>query len=311
MTKTRGLTCSTICALALTIVAVGAVAPAAADSGGMRYTITVSKFENEAGWAGYWDIGDAWATVMTDLLNQTGRFIVLGETDMRYEAMAEQDLAASGRTAGGGKAPVTGQLTPAQLLVKGAITHVEHSTGGGGGGLAIKGVRVGGKKESAEINATMYIVDSTTGQVLASKSVVGKSDRKGGTLGYSGAGWGGDVGAFKNDNVGKAVEAAVAEGVDWMTGQLGSIAWTGSVALVKDGRIFVNRGSREGVATGQTFIVGTADVIRDPDTGEVLDESLTEIARLQVAEVKEKLSICDVVSGDAGQVQKGMAVHLP
>ena len=26
-------------------------------SGGMRYTITVSKFENRSGWSGQWDIG--------------------------------------------------------------------------------------------------------------------------------------------------------------------------------------------------------------------------------------------------------------
>lgn len=300
----------------LRILTAAALAPlvaaaASAQTVGLRYTITVSKFDNQAGWHGYWDIGDAWGTVMTDLLNQTGRFIVLGESDMRGEALAEQDLAASGRTAGGAKAPVTGQLTPAQLLVKGAITHVQHSTSGGGGGLAVGGVRIGGKKESAEINATIYVVDSTTGQVAASTSVVGKSDRKGGALGYSGAGWSGDVGAFKNDNVGKAVEAAVAQGVDWIVGQLPNIAWTGSIALIKDGKVYVNRGSREGVGVGQTFVVGTVDVIRDPDTGEVLDESMNEVARLRVDEVKEKLSICSVASGDAGAVAKGMAVHLP
>jgi curli biogenesis system outer membrane secretion channel CsgG len=100
----------------------------AAETGGLRYSVTVSQFENEAGWYGHWDIGNAWGTVLTDLLNQSGRFIVLGETDMRYEAMAEQYLAASGRTAGGGKAPATGQMTPAQILVKGAITHVQDDT---------------------------------------------------------------------------------------------------------------------------------------------------------------------------------------
>ena len=70
-------------------------------SGGLRYSITVTQFENRSGWAGYWDIGDAWGTVLTDMLNQTGKFIVLGETDMRYAAMDEQDFAASGRTASG------------------------------------------------------------------------------------------------------------------------------------------------------------------------------------------------------------------
>lgn len=298
--------------LLVSVMLVAATAAAAgAQEGGLRYTITVSKFDNEAGWAGYWDIGDAWGTVMTDLLNQTGRFIVLGETDMRYEAMAEQDLAASGRTAQGSKAPVTGQLTPAQLLVKGSITHVQHSTSGGGGGIRVKGIRLGGKKEQAEVNATIYVVDSTTGQIMASTSVVGESNRKGGTLGYSGANWGGDVGAFKNDNVGKAVEGAVAEAVDWIVAQLPGIPWTGTVALVKEGKVYVNRGSREGVAPGQTFVVGTVDVIRDPDTGEVLDESVNEIARLRVDEVKEKLSVCSVASGSADGVERGMAVHLP
>ena len=38
------------------------VQPAQAQeaSGGLRYTITVSKFENRSGWYGQWDIGDAW-----------------------------------------------------------------------------------------------------------------------------------------------------------------------------------------------------------------------------------------------------------
>jgi curli biogenesis system outer membrane secretion channel CsgG len=288
-----------------------AAVPLAAQSGGLRYTITVTKFENRAGWHGHWDIGDAWGTVMTDLLQQSGKFIVLGESDMRAEALAEQDLGASGRTAGGGKTPVTGQLTPAQLLVKGAITHVQESTTGGGGGIRVRGIGVGGGKDKAEINATIYLVDSTTGQVVASKSVVGEAGRRAGRFSYSGSNFGGDVAAFKKDNVGKAVESAVSEAVDWLIEQLPGVPWTGTVALIKDGKIYVNRGSREGVASGQTFVVGTAEVIRDPDTGEVLDTSMNTVATLKAVDVKEKLSICEVTTGSAAKVQKGMAVHLP
>ena len=289
------------------------LAPLAANAaeGGLRFSITVSKFENQAGWSGQWDLGDAWGTVLTDMLNQTGRFIVLGEKDMRSEALEEQDFAASGRTAQGSKAPATGQMTPAQLLVKGAITHVQDSTKGGGGGISIHGFRVGGKGGKGEVNATIYIVDSTTGQVLASTSVVGESTQKGMSLGYSGAGWGGDVGGFKNDNVGKAVEAACAQAVDFLTAQLPKIPWTGAVVLVKGNQVYINRGSREGVAPGQTFVVGDSEVIRDPDTGEVLDESVTEVARLKVDSVKEKLSICSVASGNASKIDKGMRIGLP
>jgi curli biogenesis system outer membrane secretion channel CsgG len=278
-------------------------------TGGLRYSITVTKFDNKAGWAGQWDIGDAWATVLTDQLNQTGKFIVLGEKDMRSEAMGEQDFAASGRTAGGKKAPVTGQMTPAQLLVKGAITHVQDDTAGGGGGISYGGIHVGGKGGKGEINATIYIVDSTTGQVLASKSVVGTSTQKGLSVGVYRNGVGAEAGGHKNDNVGKAVESACGEAVKFLVAQLPKIPWTGSVVQSAGGKIYVNRGTREGVSVGQQFVVGDSEIIRDPDTGEVLDENVKEVARLQVSEVKEKLSICTVSSGKAASVRKGMAVH--
>jgi len=282
-----------------------------AQEGGLRYSISVARFENEAGWHGQWDIGTAWGTVLTDMLNQSGKFIVLGESGMRGAAMDEQDLAASGATAGGKKAPVSGQLTPAQILVKGAITHVQDGTKKGGGGFRIKGIRIGGKGGQGEINATIYLVDSTTGQVMASTNVVGVSKSKGASVGYSTGDWGAAFGGEKNDNVGLAVQSACAEAVDFLIAQLPNVAWTGSVVLVKEGKVYVNRGTREGIALGQKFQVGEVEVLRDPDTGEVLDESMTTVATLTVEKVKEKLSICAVDSGDASNVSKGMTVHLP
>ena len=300
-------------ALMTIIAAVCAAVPATAQdaTGGLRFTVTVTKFENQAGWHGQWDLGNAWDTVLTDMLNQTGKFIVLGETDMRAAALDEQDFAASGRTAGGNKAPVTGQMTPAQLLVKGAITHVQGDTGGGGGGIRVKGFNIGGGGGKGEVNATIYIVDSTTGQVVASKSVVGTHKRKALGVGYNAGGWGAAFGGHSNDNVGLAVQDACAEAVNFMIEQLPNISWTGTVVMVKDGKVYVNRGSREGVSVGQTFTVGDVEVLRDPDTGEVLDESMTEVARLKVSQVKEKLSICDVTSGDAAALSKGMTIHQP
>jgi|SRR5437588_3958355 len=295
--------------LALLCLTLLASASAFAQTGGLRYSITVTKFDNAAGWSGRFDIGDAWGAVLTDLLSQSGKFIVLGEKDMRAEALSEQDFAASGRTAGGKKAPVTGQMTPAQLLVKGKITHVQDDTSGGHGGVSFGGIRVGGAGGSGEVNATIYIVDSTTGQVLASKSVVGKASKRGLDVGYSGAGFGGDVGGFKNDNVGKAVEAACADAVKFLTDQLPKIPWSGSVVQVASGKVYLNRGMREGVSVGQTFVVGTAEVIRDPDSGEVLDTNLTEVARLEVTEAKEKLSIAKITKGNATAVHKGMEIH--
>jgi curli biogenesis system outer membrane secretion channel CsgG len=293
-------------------VAVSSCALAADDAkSGLKYSITVSKFENRAGWSGQWDIGDAWGSVMTDALQGSGKFIVLGEKDMRGEAMLEQDLAAAGRTAGGKMAPKTGQMTPAQLLVKGEITHVQSSTSGGGGGLNFKGIRLGGAKDTAEINATIYIVDSQTGQVKASTKVVGKAGRKGLGLGYSGSALGGLTGefdGFKKDNVGKACEDAVGQAVEFLIKQLDTIPWTGSVVSASKGKIIVNRGSREGVTVGQAFTVGTLEITTDPDSGEVLDSSVTKVASIKAATVKEKISICEAVC-DGSKIEKVMGIQ--
>lgn len=291
-------------------VAVLCMAPAFGQ-GGLRYTITVTEFENQAGWVAQWNFGHAWGTVMTDQLHQSGHFIVLGENDMRSEALGEQDLAASGRTAQGSKTPVTGQLTPAQILLKGAVTHVQGSTSGGGGGVSVGGFRVGGKGGKAEMNVTVYMVDSTTGQVIASTSVVGKSKSKGVGVGYSGSGLGADMNAYEQDNAGRAMEDAIAQSVEWLVAQLDDFPWTGTVATVRDGQVYINRGEREGVTAGQRFVVGTSDVIRDPDTGEVLDVFVNEIAQLEASSVREKLTICKVIAGNAAAIEAGMQVGLP
>lgn len=274
---------------------------------GLRYSITVAKFENQSNWRGQWDLGTAWGSVLTDSLAQTGRFIVLGEKDMRKEAMEEQDFAASGRTAGEGKRVATGQMTPAQLLVKGAITHFADETGDLGGGIGFGGIRLGGTTSTSEINVVLYIVDSSTGQVMASKKCYGKVSKNGLSIGVDKNGWAGDLGGFKKTNAGKAIEQAVDEGVKFMLEQLATIPWSGTVVMVNGGKIYINRGEREGVSVGQKFKVGEATILRDPDTGEVLDETVDTVASIEAIQVKEKLTICKIVSG--GGIEKGMGVR--
>jgi hypothetical protein len=130
-------------------------------------------------------------------------------------------------------------------------------------------------------------------------------------VGYASGSWGASFGGHTNDNVGLAVEDACAEAVAFLLEQLPGVQWTGSVVLVKGEKVYVNRGTREGVSVGQTFTVGEVEVLRDPGTGEVLDESMTEVARLRVTQVKEKISIADITSGDPSLVSTGMTVHQP
>ena len=288
--------------------AAGVIGLATAQAqGNLRYSITVSKFPNEAGWSGQWDVGDGFTTIMTDALQQNGKFIVLGDSEMRQEAMKEQDLAASGRMAGGNKAPQIGRMTPAQLLVRGSITHVQNETTGGSGGISFRGIRIGGSGGKAEVNITIYLVDSETGQVKASQKVVGQAGRRGLGVGYSGSalgGLGGNLEGFKKDNVGKACEDAVVQAVEFLEKQLESIPWQASIMLASADKLVINRGTREGVAVGQKFQVGSAEELVDPDTGEVLDVEMTTLGTVEVTEAKEKIAYCTPLSG----AEKGMSV---
>jgi curli biogenesis system outer membrane secretion channel CsgG len=283
--------------------------PSFGADGGLRYSIMVSKFQNRSNWSGQWDLGDAWGAVLTDSLLQTGKFIVLGEKDMRQEAMEEQDLAASGRAAGGGKTVVTGQITPAQLLIKGDITHFADSTEGGGGGIGIGGFRIGAGGSMAEINTVLYVVDSSTGQVVASKKCYGKVSETGLSLGLSKGGFSGDIGGFRKTNAGKAVEQAVDEGVAFIISKIPEIPWTGEVVMVKGDKVYINRGSREGVSVGQAFQVGKVEVLRDPKTGELLDQTIEKTGMIEVVSTKEKIAICKITEG-AG-INKGMTIMRP
>ncbi len=304
--------------IALVLVIIGIVTTVAhaeqgKGEGNLRYTITVTKFKNEANWRGKWEIGDAFTTILTDALQQSGHFIVLGDSEMRGAAMAEQDFAASGRTAGGKKTPQMKRMTPAQLLVRGSITHVESATEGGGGRIRIRGLSLGGRGSKGQVNITMYLVDSETGQVKASTKIVGESTKRGLSVGFRGpplpgiGGVGGNIDAFKKDNVGKACENAIAQGVEFLVKQLDNVRWEGSIVLAKPGKIIVNRGTREGVQVGQLFAAGEVEEIVDPDTGEVLDSEMTTVGTLKVTQVKEKISYCEATSGEE-KLQKGMTI---
>ena len=227
--------------------------------------------------------------------------------EMRGAAMAEQDLAATGRMAGGKKTPQMGRMTPAQLLVRGSITHVENTTATSSGRVRFKGISLGKSGGKGEVNITMYLVDSETGQVKASTEVVGKAKRSGVSLGYYGSALGGltgDLAGFEKDNVGKACADAVDQGVKFLVDQLEDVQWEATV-IMAGSKTVLNRGTREGVAAGDRFIAGEVEELVDPDTGEVLDYSMNIVGELEVTQVKEKVAYCKVVSGT---VEKGMSV---
>ncbi len=71
-----------LCLICISLFSAGLLAAntiPAPPAGNLRYSITVTKFKNEAGWGGRWNVGDGMQTVMTNLLQKSGWFIVLGD----------------------------------------------------------------------------------------------------------------------------------------------------------------------------------------------------------------------------------------
>ncbi|MGD2114338.1 MAG: CsgG/HfaB family protein [Acidobacteriota bacterium] len=304
-------TCLILAVLLLQTAGAVSAASARRAEGNLRFTISVHEFENESGYQGSYELGHTWATHLTAALHENGNFIVIGERDMRGAAMDEQRFAATGATAQGDKAPERGQLTPAQLLVKGVITHFKVDSAGQDGTIGVAGFRVGAARARTEIHATIYLVDTSTGQVLASRNFTGEAKKRSLKLGFNRDGARGSINSGEDLKVVSAVEGAVEDVIPWLVDQLPSVLWRGSVVMVQGDRVYVNRGHREGVVEGETFVVGESQVIRDPDTGEVLDEAVTEVARLRAERVKEKLTICTVVDGDPTVIYKGMGIQRP
>jgi len=277
---------------------------------GLKHAIGVKEFSNEAGWKGEWELGQNLSAMLESSLYDTGRFVLVEREKLR-DVIAEQDLAASGRTAGAKKVAQTGMIRPAKYLASGAITEVDSAQSGGDGAVRIKGFKVGLKKKQAQVTIIAKLIDTTTGEIVNKKRIVGKPSGTALDVGYSGSDFGVDLGGFKKTPLGQAAQDAITRAALFFAETMEEFPFEGSVIKTSsDGKVIINRGSAYGLEVGQTLIMETeGEVLIDPDTGEILDEEEGEtIGKLSVAKVKEKVAYCDVVEGEE-EPEKGVTVH--
>ena len=277
--------------------------------GGLRYSIMVAKFEDKSGWPGAFNITQAWSEMLSSQLTQDGRFIVVAEKDMRKEAIIEQDFDNSGRIQKGGKISAeAGHMTPAQLLVKGTVVSVADNTGGGSGSGKVGDFPFTVGRDESAVRITVQVVDAQTGQVVAADDVIGKAHKT--KLGISNLPIMKSLDLHKNDMVANACADALKKAVDVIANSLEKIRWQATVVDVAPNNIMINRGEREGVPIGQQFIVGNAEKIIDPDSGEFLDYRFEEVGRLEVTKVSNRIAFCKLVSSTK-PVAKSMTVMVP
>ena len=267
---------------------------------GLKHAIGTKNFENQAGWSGQWKLGSNLAIMLESALFDTGRFVLV-EREKLKDVIAEQDLAASGRTAKAKKVARTGLIRSARYIATGAITEVSESQSGGNGGFRIKGFKIGGGKSQSQVTIIVKIIDTTTSEVVAKERIIGKAGKTNLRLGLNLNGFGGNLGGFKKTPLGQATQDAIHQAASYIAKKMESFPFEGTVIKVSSkGQIIINRGSQFGVETGQELkLAEEGEMLIDPDTGEILDEEEGEIiGTIRVVKVKEKISYCDVIQGE-------------
>ncbi|HNR94395.1 MAG TPA: CsgG/HfaB family protein [Kiritimatiellia bacterium] len=266
---------------------------------GLKHAIGCKDFDNEAGWHGEWQLGENLSIMLESALYDTGRFVLV-EREKLKDVIAEQDLVSSGRAAQTKKIAQTGKIRPAKYLASGAVTTVEDNQSGGHGGISIKGISVGMKKNEAQITIIAKLIDTTTSEIVAKKSITGKAGGTGLDLGVYKGGVGVDLGGFKKTPIGQAAQDCINQAAKFFATAMEEFPFEGSVIKVSGSQVIINRGSEFGVETGQELVMSEeGETLIDPDTGAILgQEDGKVIGKIRVAKVNEKISYCDIVSGE-------------
>ena len=214
---------------ALALAAVVAAAPAQAQSS--RPTVAILDLDYGAinnWWGGNWDIGKGIADLIVDGLVEDGTYRVI-ERKRLDAILAEQNFSNSDRAdPSAASVAKIGKALGVKYLIVGSITKFGTEKKGmgvgggafGGGKLGIG--RVGTEKGKANVAVTVRMIDSSTGEIMASAKGDGTSQRSGLMLGGGGfGGGGGGAGGFSMTSsdyretiLGEATEAAVKQVVE-------------------------------------------------------------------------------------------------
>ena len=249
------------------------------------------------------DVGKGITDLMVQKLVQDGKYRVI-ERAALDKIISEQNFNNSDR-ADPTSASKIGRILGVDTIILGSITKFgrdDKQVGGVGGGRSgWTGMIAGaGKKESKAVVAiTARLVNTTTGEILASVTGNGESARSGMFLGGGGGnGSGGGGGAFDMSSsnfaqtiLGEAVNKAVTDCATQLDNAAGTLpiikaTYSGLVADVSGNTLIINIGNKVGVRVGDTIDISRAiRTVKDPTTGKVLKTVTNKLGSATVTDV--------------------------
>jgi curli biogenesis system outer membrane secretion channel CsgG len=277
-----------------------------------KIRIAVSAFENKVKtpwWGPSWKIGEGLAEMLTSELSKTGQFIVV-ERQALGDIVKEQELGQTGLIRGE-TAARTGQILGAQIVVRGAVTEFEERASGGGAGIRFPGFGAEGSASNAYVALDIRLIDTSTGQVIASHNAAKTAPAVGGGLGarIGNVTFGGD--AFFQTPIGQATRAAMDDALRFiMATAFKAVIPSFSIVKVDGGTAYINAGANSNVRVGDVLMVySKGEDLVDPDTGLKLGSDERIIGSIQITNVQEKFSI-GAIRGGASAMKRGDLVRV-
>ena len=164
------------------VVPAGSAPAAAPGPASSRDTVAVMDFEYgtiRRWWSGTWDVGKGIADLVVDeLVNGSSMRVI--ERKRLVELLAEQELSASDRAdISASTAAKIGKLLGARYLIFGSITQFSYEEGGigGAGRLPVVG-GLGVKTAKAHVGISARMIDSSTGEIIASANTTKQATRR-------------------------------------------------------------------------------------------------------------------------------------
>jgi curli biogenesis system outer membrane secretion channel CsgG len=277
------------------------------------------------------DVGKGIVDLLIDRLVNDGTYRVI-ERQALNKIIAEQNFSNSNRADPNSAAKI-GKLLGVDTIIVGDITQFgrdDHNTNLGGVGSTLGHYGLGGvgvHKAKAVVAVTARMVDVDTGEILASVTGTGESQRSGtdlvggGASGWSSGGGHLDMGSsnFGQTILGEAVKASVSQlatGLEANASKLpvaaapAPVPVSGLVADASSNDIIINVGTSSGVKVGDKLsVTRVSRVIKDPATGKPLRSIETVLGQITITSV-DAGSAVGTFAG-TGPVKVGDTVKTP
>jgi curli biogenesis system outer membrane secretion channel CsgG len=211
------------------------------DYKGPKMRVGVVNFQNKTP-SQVLGVGEAAADILGTILQKTDRFIVIPQQDLD-SILSHQRMGATG-VINPDTAAKMGEVLGLNAIVTGAVTAYSEAEEG-------TDFIVGkSKKQIARVTVDYRIVDTTTGVQLMADSGAGIYEKKVTTV----LGAGGKAG-YDSDLRDGALRDALTKAMVNMMQQLGKRKWSGRVAQVDGGNLYVNAGAKTGLNVGDKLDV--------------------------------------------------------